>query len=305
MDLQNRDDFKNLIKKERTAWFPTPFETIYQQLIKNNYHKQSHDYFVKNASFIVNQLRSDAWSFFLPVEEKFTNMMLQKLVNPDEISHLSGFDAVTYFVGKYPNHFYDISLSNTQSRRSRAGNEFEAIIELLLIGANIPMESQGNIGKTVFVQKGLGKMVDVVSPGTVEYIANKRNTVLISAKTTLRERWQEVPEEMGRTGAREMFLATLDGSISNEVLENLYNANIQIVTTKFVKQSTYSDNNSVLDFEELLAILADTCSKWDDYTFTADEIKTKLDLLQKQIEKYDNHDFIKNYYIRQKEQLLQ
>jgi len=27
--------------------------------------------------------------------------------------------------------------------------------------------------------------------------------------------------------------------------------------------------------------------------------------LEKQIEKYDNHDFIKNYYIRQKEQLLQ
>ena len=84
-----------------------------------------------------------------------------------------------------------------------------------MIGAGIPLDSQGNIGKQEFVNKGLGKLVDLVSPGVLEYIVNKRNTVLISAKTTLRERWQEVPEEMGRTGAREMFLATLDTSISS------------------------------------------------------------------------------------------
>ena len=42
--------------------------------------------------------------------------------------------------------------------------------------------------------------------------------MLISAKTTLRERWQEIPEEMGRTGAREMFLVTLDDTISKEVI---------------------------------------------------------------------------------------
>ena len=60
---------------------------------------------------------------------------------------------------------------------------------------------------------------------------------MISAKTTLRERWQEVPEEMGRTGAREMFLATLDTTISSDVLNTLYEANIQVTTTKKIKET--------------------------------------------------------------------
>ncbi|MBR5495540.1 MAG: hypothetical protein IKV71_07950, partial [Psychrobacter sp.] len=76
----------------------------------------------------------------------------------------------------------------------------------------------------------------------MEFEANKRNTVLISAKTTLRERWQEVPEEMGRTGAKEMFLATLDDTISNEVLNTLYEANINITTTKANKNEIYPHN---------------------------------------------------------------
>lgn len=61
-------------------------------------------------------------------------------------------------------------------------------------------------------------MVDTVSPGVTEFEINKRDAVLISAKTTLRERWQEVPEEMGSTGAREMFLATLGEKVSDNVL---------------------------------------------------------------------------------------
>ena len=48
---------------------------------------------------------------------------------------------------------------------------------------------------------------------------------------------QEVPEEMGRTGAREMFLATLDTSISSDVLNTLYEANIQVTTTKNIKRN--------------------------------------------------------------------
>lgn len=63
--------------------------------------------------------------------------------------------------------------------------------------------------------------------------------MLISAKTTLRERWQEVPEEMGRTGAREMFLVTLNDTISKEVIENLNDNNIQIVVTQTIKEERY------------------------------------------------------------------
>ena len=132
-------------------------------------------------------------------------------------------------------------------------------------GAGISYGSQGKIGKETFLKKGLGKMVDLVVPGVDEYIINKRNTVLISAKTTLRERWQEVPEEMGRTGAREMFLATLDETISGEVLATLYEANIQVVTTKRNIESNYSNNPRILSFEKLLEIANDIVVSWDIY----------------------------------------
>ncbi|WP_272456958.1 hypothetical protein [Mycoplasma bradburyae] len=40
------------------------------------------------------------------------------------------------------------------------------------------MDSQGNIGKNIFIEKELGKLVDIVSPGVIEYMINKRNTLI-------------------------------------------------------------------------------------------------------------------------------
>ena len=222
--------------------------------------------------------------------------MLQQLVNPEEIKDKTGLEAVTWFVETFPDEIYSLTLSNTQSRRSRAGKEFEAIIELILIGAEIPLDSQGNIGKKVFVDKGLGKLVDIVSPGAIEYNINKRNTVLISAKTTLRERWQEVPEEMGRTGAREMFLATLDQTITSEVLQALDEGNIQIITTKSNKEQNYSNKVNVLSFEELLSILEENKLRWTNFQYALEDIENVQILLKQQKEKHTKHSFVKNYY---------
>nr|MCV5142830.1 type II restriction endonuclease [Escherichia coli] len=93
------------------------------------------------------------------------------------------------------------------------------------------VDVQGAIGKSFFQKNQIGKLVDLVMPGVVQYTSNKRNTMLISAKTTLRERWQEVPEEVNRTGIREMYLATLDDSFSEETINILYEANVVVVTT--------------------------------------------------------------------------
>ena len=161
------------------------------------------------------------------------------------------------------------------------------------------MDSQGNIGKKFFLDKGLGKLVDIVSPSSSEYVINKRNTVLISAKTTLRERWQEVPEEMGRTGAREMFLVTLDNTISQEVIETLNDANIQVVTTYSIKEANYKKYHSVISIENLLVILKETVEKWKNFTYT-EEVKNEIRLnLEKQLSKHQQHTFVKEYYERQ------
>lgn len=182
----NLDDYKENIKIERNKIFDQPYELVYRNFIKLKYDTMENQYFKENASYIVEELRSSCWNEFIPTEKKFTTDMLKTLIDEEYVNTLNSTEAITWFAEEFPEHIYALTLSNTQSRRSRAGKEFEAIIELILIGAGIPLDSQGNIGKQEFLKKGLGKMVDVVSPGVIEYIINKRNAVLISAKTTLR-----------------------------------------------------------------------------------------------------------------------
>lgn len=295
--------YSDLVKEERSKTFKSAYDFIYNIFEKLKFNEKNSDYFLKNASKIVEELREGSWSTFVPLEKDFTSKMLQSLVSPEDIKDKTGIEAVTWFVETFPEEIYSLTLSNTQSRRSRAGKEFEAIIELILIGANIPLDSQGNIGKKVFVDKGLGKLVDIVSPGAIEYNLNKRNTVLISAKTTLRERWQEVPEEMGRTGAREMFLATLDETVTSEVIQALDEGNIQLVTTKSIKEKYYSSKANVLSFEELLNILNENKARWEAYQYSDGNLESIKYLLETQRSKHKEHLFVKEYYDKALEKL--
>ncbi|WP_116291383.1 type II restriction endonuclease, partial [Enterobacter hormaechei] len=197
---------------------------------------------------------------------------------------------------EYPTHIYDLALSNTQSRRSRAGKEFESILELLMMGAGIPVDVQGAIGKSFFQKNQIGKLVDLVMPGVVQYTSNKRNTMLISAKTTLRERWQEVPEEVNRTGIREMYLATLDDSFSEETINILYEANVVVVTTIENKNFKYKNNNRVLTFEDMLQSAMELSRKWNNVSYTDSEKEEIQQSILKQIEKYSDFPYVVNYY---------
>ena len=281
------------VKFERNLFFKSSFERAYSSFLKLGFDKKNAEFFKSNASTVVEKMRSQCWDDFVEEEREFTIYMLKKLIDKEYVATLPSDEAIGWYVETYPDHIYQLNLSNTQSRRSRAGKEFEDIIELILIGAGVPMDSQGNIGKESFIQKGLSKMVDAVSPGVIEFVENKRNTVLISAKTTLRERWQEVPEEMGRTGAREMFLATLDDKISEDVLNTLYEANIQVTTTAAIKESKYPNNSRVLSFEQLVEICLDNYKKWEQYNYSAEKIEQAIELLEKQIQKHEKHDYVK------------
>lgn len=291
------EKYSEYVKQQRATTFISPYELVYKAIVELGFDKQSTTYFENNASSMVTSLRKECWKLFTDAEHIFTSDMLKYLSNDSpEIANMRGTDAVAEFVGRYPEHIYSLSLSNTQSRRSRAGKEFEAIIEFILIGAGIPLDSQGNIGKTLFKKKGLGKLVDLVIPGVVEYTRNKNETILISAKTTLRERWQEVPEEMSRTGSSKMYLVTLDDQISNNVLNILYESNIIIVTTAENKSKSYHDNVHVISFEKLIKECKRLAEDWDDFKFSNDERKEIEKHLRIQKEKHSHHPFIDKYY---------
>lgn len=297
------DEYKKIIKDERTKSFDTPYDLTYKVFEDLGYHKKEPDYFIKNASEIVENLREGCWNRFQESEKNFTSRMLLNLIDEEKIKKMTSLEAITYFVENYPKHIYDLNLSNTQSRRSRAGKEFEAIIELLLVGAGIPMDAQGNIGKKIFIEKGLGKLVDLVIPGATEFTINKRYAILVSAKTTLRERWQEVPEEMGRTGASEMFLATLD-STSQQVLDTLYEANITLTTTKNIKKTCYNNNIRVFTFEDLLLSARSNMDRWANYSYSKGELESEISLIEKQMNNHADHRFVYDYYLKRKEDII-
>ncbi len=302
MKKYSLEEFQDLVKSERKKC-TKPYELVYKGFLSLKYDQKDAAFFFENASTIVEKLRSFCWDTYVPEEKQFMSKMLKILVNDSAFAGLSPRETIESFVTTYPEHIYQLCLSNTQSRRSRAGKEFEAIIELLMMGANISMDTQGNIGKKVFVEKSLGKLVDIVSPGVVEYEIDKNYTCLISAKTTLRERWQEVPEEMSRTGASQMFLATLDDSITSEVLNTLYESNIRIVTTKRNKQENYASERRVIDFEKLLEICNANQTHWDKDTYNEDEKSSVIENIDKQIKKHKKHKFVSDYYKIRKEAL--
>jgi len=291
------EEFKEFIKNNRNGFFETPYELVYRVFCENGFDAQTPDFFAQNASSVVEILREGSWNSYLPREREFISLMLNSLINVETIDNLSSRDAVSHFIETYPDYMYQLSLSVTNSRRSRAGKEFEAIIELILMGAGIPMDTQGNIGRRQFADRGLGKLVDVVSPGVVEYYIERGDVVLISAKTTLRERWQEVPEEMDRTGAGIMYLATLDENISDDVLQTLYDNRIRVTTTRSIKEEKYPNNDRVLDFENLIRRCLQAYSNhWENHDYTIEQSEQIRNTIELQIRKHQNHDFVIQRY---------
>lgn len=290
--------FDDYVKTCRTTEFATPFDLAYMAFVDLGYNKKDPSFFRQSASFFVETMRTQCWEEYVPLEREFSVRMLKALIDEEKVSHMNPVDAIEDFVMAYPEQIYKLSLSNTQSRRSRAGKEFEAILELLMIGADVSVDAQGSIGKSTFSKKDLGKLVDFISPGVTQYIINKRNTVLVSAKTTLRERWQEVPEEVTRTGIREMYLATLDDAITKESLNIMYEANVIVATTEVNKAEHYSYiGSNVVSFEELLVTMTEAADKWNNYKYTSEDIELMKKYLRSQSSKHEKHPYVKNYYL--------
>ena len=304
MDNKSISNYQKLIKKRRNELFGSSYDLVYKVFCNKGFDKKESSFFVENASFIVEELRNGCWDLYVPLEKDFNSQMLTSLIDDEIIKDLSAKEAVVWFAESHPDHIYQLSLSNTQSRRSRAGKEFEIIIELVLLGAGISIDSQGNIGKKKFLDKDLCKLVDLVSPGVVEYNENKHNTVLISAKTTLRERWQEVPEEMSRTGAREMYLAAIDTSISKEVLETLYENGIILTTTKAIKSKYYANTSKVITFEDLVKVCAERSRRWESFDYTIEQSEKIRSTIEIQQKKHKNkHPFVMLSYADRLEKL--
>ncbi len=143
-----------------------------------------------------------------------------------------------------------LMLSASQQRKSRAGSSFEFHIEALLKDGSVPFEKQ------VVIESR--KRPDFILP-TFKYLRNQpieqAAGLILSAKTTLRERWKQVQGEMGDS---ELFLATVDETIAGNAIEEMDAMGIVLVVPEKLKApgsdaakaAEYRGHANVLSFRE-------------------------------------------------------
>lgn len=211
-----------------------------------------------DISKAIVQLRQYTYEAYLKQENKFNAEVLKEICSKFEypqarlqevceemfklptdnfeIFKKNLIENVGAFVGSISPYIYCLCLSNTQSRRSRAGKTFEAVIYKLYEYFHYSFDSQKQLGRKIFSNIGLGKIVDSVLPGVEEFNAMRTKVIIGSMKTTLRERWQEVVEEVTRSNIPTIHLLTVDDDISQNKVEQMAEHNIVLVVLNDVKQ---------------------------------------------------------------------
>ena len=190
------------------------------------------EYFSQHASEIIIDVRKLAFEKYLEYEHEFTNNMHYYLVNKYISKPEKDLEEnIKSFLEEVREHIFMLAKSTTNSRRSRAGDGFETIIELVLTGSGIRLDSQAELGDDYLKKDVQTKSIDFVVPSVCEFDINPRNCMPISAKTTLRERWSQVGEELNRIGGESIFLVTLDSKVARNKFYDMDKNHIRLVTT--------------------------------------------------------------------------
>jgi hypothetical protein len=137
-------------------------------------------------------------------------------------------------------------LSASQQRKSRAGRSFESHLSAMLTDGGIRFEEQAILG---------GRRPDFVLPDkkTMSALEGRDylDAVILSAKTTLRERWKQVTHERFNCA---IFLATVDDRVSLQALDDLADAEITLVVPESLKagdEAVYLKHSNVISFRTL------------------------------------------------------
>ena len=273
IDLPPEEDgkFRETVRTLRDKLIPSP-SVLVSKAIANN--KEMLDALLKtaNISYVIHRLRQGSYNLFLETEAQFNidivnyigqhvdtpKLLLQEIIKrklPDSTNLLEVRGKVREICGEYAGrimpYIYIICQSNTQSRRSRAGQVFEQIIYAMYNLYSYNFDSQQKLGREHFQKVGLGKKVDSVLPGIKEFETRRDKVIIGTMKTTLRERWQEVVEEIERTKIPKIYLLTADRDIARSKALEMGKHNIVLVVYREVKEETdLSDLRNIISFEQ-------------------------------------------------------
>jgi hypothetical protein len=286
---EEKDWWKDQIKDFRRRYIKSPMHYVDETIEKLNYTRQDVS---QNIEKLLIQDREDVYNLYLQDEAVLNAALVSHLTDNRAIPQNIFNDIVdskllTYnlaniepeqlkrrlseVIGDYTGavfpYFYELSLSTTNSRRSRAGKTFESLIEKTLTILGVPFENQSQLGTSFYKEHSLGKKVDLIIPGRLAYEQRRSSCGIISVKTSLRERWQEVVEELNRSNTRHIYLATLDETISDNQLQLMKNYAITLIVRDKEKSTKFQDAGTVESFHQFFNnTIPHLLSAWPGYS---------------------------------------
>lgn len=249
LDVIESEWWETEIKKYREKLIGSPGHYVEKVIKDRKINKKDLEQNIEN---ILLSLREEAWQAYLLDEAQFNSEIISHLflsrkipkgilkdilkdeffsIDWEKFSKEEVEKRVAKIVGdstgKVFPYIYQLCLSTTNSRRSRSGKVFEIIIECFFSILGYPYNTQSSIKSGHYWN--LGKKVDLIVPDVEKYLQNRSKCAVVTMKTSLRERWQEVAEELQRTSVPHIYLLTLDPAISGNLIDTIKRYNITLV----------------------------------------------------------------------------
>ncbi len=264
--------WKKTIKEFRTRFIPGPSILVENVLDQNKLTKTQ---LKNNVETLIVDLREIVFEMYLEAENKMNAALVSHLIstravpnsifktyfdfpsvleiiqeNDKDKFHTEFASKLGAFTGSIAPYLYELNLSSTNSRRARAGSTLEALLEKALEIYGVPFHNQSALGKNFFEKHRIGKKVDLIIPSKEAYETSRSKCAIVSVKTSLRERWQEVVEELHRSNVPHIYLATLDTSITQNQVDIMKEYNITLVVRKSEKKEKFEAAGTVESFQE-------------------------------------------------------
>lgn len=191
--------------------------------------------------------RSIEWDLFREYQRRERSVELVRIVLGDTARTYTPSEVIRRLIDEYQ-AIDALLLSASQQRKSRAGYSYEHHIEAMLTGGKIPFEKQ------VIIEAK--KRPDFILPSLAFIDSGKdmaASGLILSAKTTLRERWKQVEREKG---SRRLFLTTVDENIAGNAIEDMASFGVHLVIPESLmksKEAEYEGHKNVLSFGDFCA----------------------------------------------------
>ena len=227
----------------------------------------------KNTSDFISKIYSNSYTKYLKDEQMVSKEVIENLlITPEAKTYLKNTakplsdeirknvgdkkvkDIVTELLSTSLHTFYEqiyqFNLSTTNSRRARAGKTFEIIVQILCEDVyGYPVNTQAMVGRPTWDRNNL-KKIDFLIPNLKTYRTNRVNSLLISTKTSLKERWEQIVSELVISRAPQIYLCTLDKTINEGLIQSMSEHNITLVLLKKQKEK-FNSHSNVISFETL------------------------------------------------------